>query len=68
MSNRVTALPSPRGAALSLTSTRVGFSQWGMSRTVTFTGRMMDSLLWSRHEATHSDPEGKHSVRPQLSP
>lgn len=51
----------------SLTSTRVGFSQWGMSRTVTFVGRMMDSLLWSRHEVAHSDPEGKHSIRWHLS-
>ena len=51
-----------------LTSTRVGFSQWGMSRTVTFTGRMMDSLLWSRHEVAHSDPEGKPTVRWWLSP
>lgn len=54
------------GQPLSLTSTRVGFSQWGMSRTVTFTGRMTDSLLWSRHEVAHSDPEEKQSVRQLL--
>lgn len=27
--------------------------------TVTFTGRAMDSLLWSRQEVMHSDPAGK---------
>lgn len=67
MIDMVISLPlAASGQPLSLTSTRVGFSQWGMSRTVTFTGRMTDSLLWSRHEVAHSDPEEKQSVRQLL--